>query len=196
MNFKRGAIEKFIEKDLIKGVSAALDTGALADQADVVEQIKELAEQIGESLGDDAIDGDGDLAAKYHDTKAGRKYLAFQAKARGAQARPAVEAAVFNHLYSFFSRYYDAGDFISKRKYSERRNFYAVPYNGEEVYLHWANKDQYYGQCTGYAGHDNRRDDRLRLCGLHVQHRHVRRDGSPVLRLPQRRGKPRLVRAI
>jgi adenine-specific DNA-methyltransferase len=144
MNFKRGAIEKFIEKDLIKGVSAALDTGALADQADVVEQIKELAEQIGESLGDDAIDGDGNLAAKYHDTKAGRKYLALQAKARGAQARPAVEAAVFNHLYSFFSRYYDAGDFISKRKYSERRNFYAVPYNGEEVYLHWANKDQYY----------------------------------------------------
>ena len=63
MNFKRGAIEKFIEKDLIKGVSAALDTGALADQADVVEQIKELAEQIGESLGDDAIDGDGNLHA-------------------------------------------------------------------------------------------------------------------------------------
>ena len=144
MNFKRGVIEKFIEKDLIKAVSAELDTGALAEQSDVVEQIKEVAEQIRENLGDDAIDGDGNLAAKYHDTKAGRKYLALQAKARGAQARPAVEAAVFNHLYSFFSRYYDAGDFISKRKYSERRNFYAVPYNGEEVYLHWANKDQYY----------------------------------------------------
>ena len=55
MNFKRGVVEKFIEKDLIKAVSSELDTGALAEQSDVVEQIKELAEQIGESLGDDAI---------------------------------------------------------------------------------------------------------------------------------------------
>ena len=149
MNFRRGAIEKFIDKDLIKGVSAELDTGALAEQADVVEQIGKVAEQL-RTVDKNAIDGDGNLAEKYHDSDAGRKYLALQAKARGAQARPAVEAAVFNHLYSFFSRYYDAGDFISKRKYSERRNFYAVSYNGEEVYLHWANKDQYYVKTGEY----------------------------------------------
>ena len=32
---------------------------------------------------------------------------------------------------------------MSKRRYS-RRDRYAIPYNGEEVLLHWANKDQYY----------------------------------------------------
>ena len=53
------------------------------------------------------------------------------------------EDVVYNHLYTFFSRYYDNGDFIPRRRYSQTER-YAIPYNGQEVYLHWANKDQYY----------------------------------------------------
>jgi adenine-specific DNA-methyltransferase len=52
------------------------------------------------------------------------------------------ENAVFTHLLTFFSRYYDKGDFISQRRY--KGDIYAIPYAGEEVVLHWANKDQYY----------------------------------------------------
>ena len=52
------------------------------------------------------------------------------------------ENAVFSHLLNFFSRYYDSGDFISQRRY--KGSTYAIPYSGEEVILHWANKDQYY----------------------------------------------------
>jgi len=52
------------------------------------------------------------------------------------------ENAVFSHLLTFFSRYYDKGDFISQRRY--KGDTYAIPYAGEEVMLHWANKDQYY----------------------------------------------------
>ena len=52
------------------------------------------------------------------------------------------ENAVFTHLLTFFSRYYDKGDFISRRRY--KGDTYAIPYSGEEVVLHWANKDQYY----------------------------------------------------
>lgn len=52
------------------------------------------------------------------------------------------ENAVFSHLLTFFSRYYDSGDFISQRRY--KGNTYSIPYAGEEVMLHWANKDQYY----------------------------------------------------
>ena len=54
----------------------------------------------------------------------------------------ADKAAVYNHLLTFFSRYYEEGDFISQRRY--KGDTYAVPYSGEEVLLHWANKDQYY----------------------------------------------------
>jgi adenine-specific DNA-methyltransferase len=52
------------------------------------------------------------------------------------------ENSVFSHLLTFFSRYYDKGDFISQRRY--KGDTYAIPYAGEEVVLHWANKDQYY----------------------------------------------------
>ena len=52
------------------------------------------------------------------------------------------ETAVYRHLLTFFSRYYEEGDFISQRRY--KGDTYAVPYAGEEVLLHWANKDQYY----------------------------------------------------
>ena len=49
-------------------------------------------------------------------------------------------------LYDFFNRYYDEGDFISLRRYKE--GVYAIPYEGEEVKLHWANSDQYYVKTT------------------------------------------------
>lgn len=68
-----------------------------------------------------------------------------------AEARAAYESAgsidtleqeVFSHLASFFKRYYQGGDFISLRRY--KKDVYAVPYEGEEVKLHWANHDQYF----------------------------------------------------
>jgi adenine-specific DNA-methyltransferase len=54
---------------------------------------------------------------------------------------------VYNDIYRFFKRYYDNGDFLSKRRYSKDEK-YAIPYNGEEVHLHWANNDQYYVKTT------------------------------------------------
>ena len=54
----------------------------------------------------------------------------------------ALETDVYSALYSFFNRYYEDGDFVSKRRYKE--GVYAIPYEGEEVKLYWANQDQYY----------------------------------------------------
>ncbi len=52
---------------------------------------------------------------------------------------------ILTALNDFFSRYYDNGDFISQRRYANGDDAtYLVPYNGEEVKLHWANYDQYY----------------------------------------------------
>ncbi len=55
---------------------------------------------------------------------------------------------VYTHLNTFFSRYYDKGDFISLRRINKEA--YAIPYNGEEVKLHWANADQYYIKSSEY----------------------------------------------
>ena len=143
MNRKRGVIEKFISSDLPKAIAEELDRGALAEQSQAAQELKEVAAQIRETLGTDALDAEGRLAETYQATRLGKKYLSLKARAAGGRGREAIEAAIFNHLYTFFSRYYQDGDFISKRRYSKRER-YAIPYNGEEVYLYWANHDQYY----------------------------------------------------
>ena len=80
---------------------------------------------------------------KGQDLALGREYLALHERAGKPKSSPELEGAIFNHLYTFFSRYYDDGDFMSLRRYSSRDR-YAIPYNGEEVHLHWANNDQHY----------------------------------------------------
>ena len=52
---------------------------------------------------------------------------------------------VYSHLYTFFSRYYQEGDFLGlQRSTVHGREKYVIPYNGEEVKMVWANMDQYY----------------------------------------------------
>ena len=149
MNFKRDVIEQFTQIDLIEAVDKELSSGMLASQSQAALELKEKAAQIRETLGETALNGDGNLVEEFHNTKVGKEYLDLQSRASEAQERPAFEATIFNHLYAFFSRYYDNGDFLSKRRYS-RREKYAIPYNGEEVYLHWANNDQYYVKTGEY----------------------------------------------
>ncbi len=143
MNHKRDVIEKFIKHSLPQAVKEELNRAALAEESEAARELQEVAAQIRTTLGPDAIDAEGNLADAYHGTPLGKKYLTLKAKASGARNRDALETAVYNHLHAFFSRYYQDGDFISKRRYSKRER-YAIPYNGEEVYLYRANHDQYY----------------------------------------------------
>jgi adenine-specific DNA-methyltransferase len=143
MNQKRALIEDFMEKDLVNAVAKELKNGSLKEQGDLAEQLATLAAKIREDIGDDAIDADGKLDPKHAGIRLGRQYLELQEKAAGSASISELESQVFNHLWAFFSRYYDNGDVLSTRRYS-RREKYAIPYNGEEVYFHWANRDQYY----------------------------------------------------
>ena len=143
MNHKREVIEKFISEDLVKAVSEVLDRGALHDQELAVNELQETAQLIKETLGNKALDADGKLQESFHDIPIGKKYEKLRKRAYGARSREALKTDIFNHLFAFFSRYYQDGDFISKRRYSKQQR-YAIPYNGEEVCLHWANSDQYY----------------------------------------------------
>lgn len=66
----------------------------------------------------------------------------------------AQEADVYDHLYRFFERYYDNGDFISRRYYAHETSGkaapFAIPYTTARVKLHWANADQYYIKSAEY----------------------------------------------
>ncbi len=149
MNHKREVIEHFIAVDLPKAIAEDLAQGALAEQSQAVKDLEVVRKKVQDALDEDALDADGNLAEKYRDFKAGKEYLAAQERAKVAQTSDALEAAIYNHLYAFFSRYWQEGDFISKRRYSKRER-YAIPYNGEEVMLYWANHDQYYVKTGEY----------------------------------------------
>ena len=143
MNHKRDSIERFIVDELPARIAADLETGYLARQSQAMAGLEEARQVIVENFGRDAIDPDGNLDDRYSATPRGQDYLEAQVAAQPGRGRQAVEADTYNHLYTFFSRYYQDGDFISRRRYG-RNERYAIPYNGEEVYLHWANSDQYY----------------------------------------------------
>ncbi len=145
MNQKRAVIERFIEKDLMDGLAIEIGSGALKDEAAARREFDAVAAKIREELEEspgDAIDPEGNLI-QYQTSRLGKQYLSLQERLCGARSAKELESDILNHLYTFFSRYYDEGDFMSLRRYS-KRDKYAIPYNGEEVHLHWANADQYY----------------------------------------------------
>lgn len=133
----------FIFTDLPKVINNELKQGALAEQSQAAKELEAAKKKVLDALGDDALNAVGKLSETYLSTKAGKEYLALQEKAKSARSYETLETTIYNHLYAFFSRYYQDGDFISKRRYS-KHNRYAIPYNGEEVMLYWANHDQYY----------------------------------------------------
>ncbi len=134
MNARRDEINRFLESDLLPQVREAFDQYHSADKTVLKKDLKEAEQQASElGVEPDSVPKVQELRAKY--------------KTSGVDVT-ALENEVFDHLYSFFSRYYDEGDFISLRRYKE--GVYAIPYEGEEVKLYWANQDQYYVKTTEY----------------------------------------------
>ena len=137
MNQKRDEIQKFLQVDLLPQVKQALQgDGGNAQQ--IKQRMAEI-EQMFAGMDIETLPESNPNVAEYKKLKA---QLSQDASAED------VESEVFSHLVTFFSRYYDGGDFISKRRYKD--NTYAIPYNGEEVKLHWANSDQYYIKTSEY----------------------------------------------
>jgi len=128
LNARADEINAYLSKRLKERVAEALASGAAANveaqQHELDETIKNLK----------AADVDPETSPKVQALKS-----AIAAASSGASEH---ENSVFSHLLAFFGRYYDKGDFISQRRY--KGDTYAIPYAGEEVVLHWANKDQYY----------------------------------------------------
>jgi adenine-specific DNA-methyltransferase len=113
-------------------------------EAEAGESVAEVKRQLLEQLGETAIAEDGSLNPQFAETPLGKRYQAALDASRNAKKVERNEAEVYSHLYEFFSRHYEDGDFVTRRRRAAGRETYAIPYDGEEVLLHWANKDQYY----------------------------------------------------
>ncbi|MGH9578625.1 MAG: hypothetical protein ACRD3R_14390, partial [Terriglobales bacterium] len=134
MHAKSAEVTQFLDKELLPQVQAAF---ALYKTADKAEISKELAQAVEQAQG---LGVDPETTRKVKDLRA---KLASEAVDIGQ-----LEREVYDHLFSFFRRYYSEGDFLAKRVY--KPGVYAIPYQGEEVTLHWANKDQYYIKTSEY----------------------------------------------
>ena len=134
MHTKSDEITQFLDKDLLPQVEAAFRQYKTADKADLE---KELANAIDQAK---TLGADPDSLPKVKEL---RVKLANDSVNVGQ-----LENDVYDYLFSFFRRYYSEGDFLAKRVY--KPGVYAIPYEGEEVTLHWANKDQYYIKTSEY----------------------------------------------
>jgi adenine-specific DNA-methyltransferase len=137
MNYKRDEIRRFLENDLMSQISEKL---AVLAQSSNKAELEKIEKDIRNAQ---AMDLDEETKAGMIE-KLQEKKAAYTVNTDIA----AVEADIYSHLTEFFSRYYDEGDFISQRRYKD--GVYAIPYEGEEVKLHWANADQYYIKTSEY----------------------------------------------
>src|SRR5690554_6214074 len=133
MNQKRDDVNKFIEKQLPKDIKEILSQTQSKDSV----QLQQDLDKLGTDL---------DNAGVVRESSP--KYLELKKTIEASVDLTAMEQEIFSHLTNFFKRYYNEGDFISQRRY--KKDVYAIPYEGEEVKLHWANADQYYIKTSEY----------------------------------------------
>ncbi|MCL6432458.1 MAG: site-specific DNA-methyltransferase, partial [Anaerolineae bacterium] len=142
-HLRQREIEEFITEQLPREVDAAFANVTAADLELARRKVQELAAQVRQHLGDEALLASGDVAADVRGTPLAQRYAEARRRLAAIEVSEAHKTEVYNHLVSFFGRYYEDGDFIPRRRYGAREA-YAVPYNGEEVFFHWANREQHY----------------------------------------------------
>lgn len=133
LRVRRDEIQKFFKEGLPKQIKETLTPFAQGNKDELRQKIADIEAQCG---------GADNVAMLPDSMPMKQQYNSLKAQLQQGTDLSALESDVYSALYNFFSRYYDEGDFISKRRYKE--GVYAIPYEGEEVKLYWANQDQYY----------------------------------------------------
>lgn len=134
MHAKSAEITQFLDRDLLPQVQQEFAQYKTADKSDLEAQLAKVI------AGLQAAEVDPETSPKVRELR--EKIASDSVDLAG------LESEVYDHLYGFFRRYYSEGDFLSKRVY--KPGVYAIPYEGEEVKLHWANADQYYIKTSEY----------------------------------------------
>lgn len=127
MNLKSDEVSKFIDNELLPQVQEGLKEYAKTHNDGSQEELDKLIET---------------LKSAGMDPEASPKVKELRQKLADAFDVKKTENEIYSDLYNFFKRYYSEGDFLSLRRYKD--GVYALPYEGQEVKLYWANADQYY----------------------------------------------------
>ena len=133
MHQKQNEIEEYLNVELRKQVTEEITQNSSRERQQLQQEIEQLSKKA------IAIEMNPDDVPAIKEKKQ-------QLAALGDDAD--LEAEVYNHLATFFGRYYEGGDFVSLRRY--KKDVYAIPYEGEDVKMYWANHDQYYIKTSEY----------------------------------------------
>ncbi len=127
LNIRKKEIEDFFKNELPQQITDILEPFATGDKEAIRQKMATIEQQAA------AFNASPENNPEYNNLKT---------QLQQGTDIAALENDVYSALYTFFNSYYDEGDFISKRRYKDGK--YAIPYEGEEVKLYWANQDQYY----------------------------------------------------
>jgi adenine-specific DNA-methyltransferase len=142
LHYKRKEIKDFIDKLLVDKVQEQLQTLTTEEGKRAMQQLKDLEKEEFIRGWIKASEEERKIGEKMAGTKVA-EYRKIKTLVDEIRVADGTENHIYNHLTLFFSRYYDKGDFISKRRFGKNEK-YMVPYNGEETHFYWANHDQYY----------------------------------------------------
>ncbi|MCB2141253.1 site-specific DNA-methyltransferase, partial [bacterium] len=134
INQRRDEINKYLDNELLTQIKAAFSKYQSMDKKSLEVELAEVIK------GAEKLGIDPDTVPKVQAIR--EKVATYSVDVDD------LENQVYSALFNFFRRYYDNGDFISQRRYKE--GVYAIPYEGEEVKLYWANYDQYYIKTSEY----------------------------------------------
>jgi len=143
LNYKQKEVEEFINQKLPQIIEDAFQKHKENLSENIHKGYERVREEIIKTLGNNAFTPTGELKPVFADTPLGQEYLRIKEQKEILEKLEEIKEQVYNDLYSFFSRFYEDGDFIPQYRYSKEPK-YSIPYNGEEVKLYWANADQYY----------------------------------------------------
>jgi adenine-specific DNA-methyltransferase len=151
MNQRRERLEQFIDEDLIETVHASIEE---MEQNISESELEEAREEVINEINEDAIKPNGEIAEEYKDSDISsvrevvENYQEKKEQAEEIEERENARAEVYNHIYQFFNRYYDKGDFITQRYRTQHEPPYSVPYDGSNTNFHWVTKNQYYAKTS------------------------------------------------
>jgi len=142
LKHRRDEINRYIEEDLVRKAEEEFGSLTIEDLEAAEAELSIFREEINRDFGAGTINEKGEVT-RNHEAPKIKQYLDKKQKLSDGEWIQTQINDVFNHVYEFFNRYYDKGDFISQRRFGGREKF-VIPYNGEEVSLYWVNQDQYY----------------------------------------------------
>jgi adenine-specific DNA-methyltransferase len=112
LNYKRDEVEKFINQKLPQIIEDAFQKHKKNLSEDIHEEYERVRREIIRTLGNNAFTPTGELNPAFANTPIGQEYLRIKEQKELLEKLQEIKEQVYNDLYSFFSRFYEDGDFI------------------------------------------------------------------------------------